>query len=106
MGIREGTLRDLAAANTLNDVRLVGERGGFALSVRLGDGRVVLETVRGERRLFVSLNTAARFLGDLGVHRFEIDAAEFLPERVRPARPDRAEALRRTRTSPQQGALL
>lgn len=106
MGIREGTLRELAAAKSLEDVRLIGERGGFAVSVRFGAGRALLETVRGERRLFVSLDTAARFLGEYGVLAFEVDAAEFRQERVRPARPDRAEALRATRTKPRQDSLL
>jgi hypothetical protein len=85
---------------------VVGKRAGFGIVVRLGGGDRSLGTTRGEERLFANLNTAALFLRDVGLPRFEVDITEFEPGRLRKARPDRADALRKTRTKPIQERLL
>ncbi len=56
--------------------------------------------------MFSSLTTLATRLRGMGICRFEVDTAEYIAGRVRPPRPDRAEALRRTRTKPRQTDLL
>ena len=66
----------------------------------------VLGTSRGPVRRFGSIDTVGLFLRDLALHRFSVDLADYQPGRVRGPRPDRAEALRKTRTSPKQAQLL
>lgn len=46
------------------------------------------------------------FLRQVGIEMFEVDARFYQPGRIRKARPDRAEALRKTRTTPRQQELL
>ena len=104
--ILEATLRALLEADTIRAVSAVGRRGAFTLAVQYGDCERLLASTRGDVRLFSNLTTLAVFLRRLGVSRFEVDTKEYEPGRVRPARPDRAEALRRTRTKPRQGTFL
>lgn len=104
--VREPVLRELIALQSGVDVRLLGQRGGFTLTVSAGETSRTLSTARGQPRVFASLNTAALYLLGIGVERFKVDAAGFLPARLRKARPDRAAALRLTRTLPRQDALL
>jgi len=73
--------------------------------VRVGSSERMLANARGSIRLF-SLENAARFLNGIGLQRFEIDTSNYTPGRLRKPRPDRAEALKRTRTLPRQSILL
>lgn len=101
--VREPVLRELVA---LGSTRLVGCRGGFLVLVLAGETPKTLATARGQPRVFANLNTATVYLKELGVERFEVDSSAFRPERLRKARPDRAAALRLTRTTPRQDTLL
>lgn len=65
-----------------------------------------LLTSRDKIRLFASLDTAAAYLRNVGLERFEVDTSKYVPGRLRKPRPDRAEALRRTRTSMRQQPLV
>ncbi|HVT54936.1 MAG TPA: hypothetical protein VHD34_02645 [Xanthobacteraceae bacterium] len=105
--IKEPTLRELAEAQSLSGVVALGQRGGYALTVRYGmtETQRLLATARGETRVFSNLNTLADFLRKLGITRFEIDATDYERARVRAARPDRREAMKRTRSRPTQAAL-
>lgn len=104
--IKETMLRELAEADSIRSVAAVGQHGGFAITVHYGVVERALSSSRGEVRLFPNLTTLATFLQKFGITRFEVDTARFEPGRVRPARPDRAEALRRTRTKRQQASLF
>jgi hypothetical protein len=75
--------------------------------VRLGNRNktLTLITSRGKVRLFASLDTAAALMKDIGLSRFQVDMAGHQPGRLRSPRPDRAEALRLTRTRMQQQPL-
>lgn len=73
--------------------------------VHLGSSDKTLATSRGAVRLFASLDTASAFVKDLGIERFEVDMTDHQPGRLRSARPDRAEALRLSRTKMQQQIL-
>src|SRR5437867_11093352 len=95
--ISEGTLRELLSSTSVTSTVAVGQRGGFAIVVRYGEAQRTLASRRGAPRIFASLNTATSFLQRLGLKKFEVDATEFEPGRLRKPRPDRAEALRRTR---------
>ena len=96
--IRETTLRELIEAGSVRSVAAVGRHGGFFVSVSCGGIDRALASARGAIRLFPNLTTLAALLCRLGISSFEVDAANYEPGRVRSARPDRAEALRRTRT--------
>ena len=65
----------------------------------------MLATSRGAIRLFASLDTASIFVKELGIERFEVDMTDHQPGRLRSARPDRAEAMRLSRTKMQQQDL-
>jgi hypothetical protein len=105
--IKEPTLRELAEARSLSGAIAVGRRGGYALTVRYGmhETQRLLATARGGARVFSNLNTLVDFLRKMGITRFEVDATQYEHARVRAARPDRREAMKRTRTRPTQAAL-
>lgn len=102
--IKEPTLRDLACAKSIRSTCVTGQFGGFSIVVRFGQVERTLATTRGEIRLF-KLENASKFLCDLGIAKFEVDATAFEPGRIRKPRPDRALALRRTKTKLLQGNL-
>jgi hypothetical protein len=109
--VTEATLRELCASGVhVSSMVVAAPEGGFALVFAYGAaGREVtrvLETSRGPVRRFGSIDTAGSFLRDLAVHRFSVDLSDYQPGRVRGPRPDRAEALRKTRTGPKQASLL
>lgn len=104
--IREPTLRELIEANSITSAIMIGQKGGFAISIRCGATERLLANSRGEVRLFSNLTTLATYLRRLGISHFEVDTANYEASRLRPARPDRAEALRKTRTKLRQASLL
>ncbi|TDR40484.1 hypothetical protein DFR29_113186 [Tahibacter aquaticus] len=106
--LRETTLRELAAAGALRRVCAAGQVGGFAVAVFCGTAatETYLASTRGEVRVFPNLTTLAAHLRRLGIEQFEVNTAGYEPARVRKARPDRARALRRTRTTPTQPRLF
>lgn len=103
--IKEPLLRELIGAAEVVTAVISGRQQGFAIVFRVGDTERTLETSRGSVRLFASLDTAAAFVRGLGIARFEVDMSSHQPGRLRPARPDRAEALRQTRTKLRQQPL-
>ena len=103
--IKETTLRELWSTGSACSVGAVGQSGGYAIVIRLEAGDRMLANTRGDIRLF-SLEAAAKFLRDLGLLKFEVDMHGFKPGLLRSARPDRAAALRKTRSRPVQPALL
>jgi hypothetical protein len=104
--ILESTLRELVDTGSDVSLSAQGMPGGFALSIRCGSSERHLASTRGEIRLFPNLTSLAILLRRLGVSRFEVETANYVPGRVRRARPDRAEALRRTRTRPRQAQFF
>ena len=103
--IREPVLRELIQASGTVSASVVGKGSGFAVVVKLGVGEKTLVTSRGQVRLFASLDNAGSFVRDVGISRFEVDMSPYEPGRLRSARPDRAAALRLTRTKMQQQPL-
>lgn len=94
--IREATLRELVQAQAVRSAIALGRPGGYAITFRYGMTERALATSRGGLRLF-TLDAAGKFLRELGLPRFEVDATGYEPGRIRPPRPDRATALSRTR---------
>jgi hypothetical protein len=105
VGIRELVLKELVGATAEISARIVGRENGFLVIVRLASGQKTLITSRGDIRLFASLDTAASFMGDIGVLQFEVDISHYRAGRLRGPRPDRAEALKHTRTKLYQQSL-
>ncbi len=103
--IKAPVLRELVQTKTVTGATVSGEQRGFALRVMLGNGQRVLVTSRGAVRLFASLDTVGAFVRDIGIPHFEVDMTGHAPGRLRKARPDRAEAMRHTRTRLQQQPL-
>jgi hypothetical protein len=104
--VQERTLRELIGLRPDVRIRLIGLKGGFLIEIESAGVGKVLGSSRGQVRHFASLNTATDLLRQLGVTRFEVDAAKYEPGRIRSARPDRAEALKKTRTKPKQQELI
>lgn len=104
--ISHQTLKELVEAGSVRGACLVGRPGGFGVVVRYGSVERALSCTRGQIRLFASLDTAMPYLKRLGLARFEVDATGYEPGRLRKPRPDRAEALRKTRTRPRQEQLI
>lgn len=104
--IREATLRELIEAGSIASTAAVGQHGGFFVSIQCGKQKRVLANARGDIRMFANLTNLATYLRRLGVSGFAVDTRQYAAGRVRRPRPDRAEALRRTRTKPRQGDLL
>lgn len=94
--VREAVLRELVEAVPGTTARVVGLRGGFALVFKSGAAERMLAGTRGNVRIFAKLDTACDFLRDrLNFSFFEVDASKLERVRLRKARPDRAEALRK-----------
>jgi hypothetical protein len=105
--IKEPVLRELKEASALMGARITGQEKGFAVVFKIGtNGEKVLARQRGGTRLFASLNSAGAFIRDLGLPKFDVDMNGHVPGRLRKARPDRAEAMRRTRTRMHQDSLF
>jgi len=103
--IREPVLRELIEASDAVSATVSGRERGFALIIHIRNSDRVLATSRGAVRLFASLNTACSFVKHLGLERCEVDMTGYQPGRLRSARPDRAEALRLSRTKLKQQNL-
>jgi hypothetical protein len=103
--IKEPLLRELIKLTVPVRAIVIGGHGGFALHFRVSDSEKTLVTSRGAVRRFASLDTAGGFIRDIGITGFEVDMSSHQPGRLRSPRPDRAEALRSTRTRLRQQSL-
>lgn len=103
--IKASLVRELVQATGDMQATAVGTTGGFTLLFRVGESEKTLVGSRGGVRIFASLDTAGSFVRELGVPRFEVDMTQYQAGRLRGPRPDRAEALRSTRTRPRQQPL-
>lgn len=103
--IKEPVLRELIQVTGQVSATIAGEQSGFALTFQIGDAEKTLLTARGSVRKFASLDTAGAYVRDLGIPRFAVDMTGHEPGRLRRPRPDRAEALRHTRTKMHQQPL-
>lgn len=93
--VKLSTLRELVDAGSVRSVSLLGQKGGYAVSVHLGMTERILAGKDGDPRVFATLDTAARTLRELGVAAFEVNVVNFEPGRLRAARPELAATMRR-----------
>ena len=92
--LQEASLRELIAAGVVTGLVARAESAGFVIDIGIGDRKAILGNVRGQPRLFASMETIATLLLRLGYPVFQVDAIHFVPGRVRAARPDRSEAMK------------
>lgn len=94
--IDHATLSRLVEAGMVSGAHIVGQSGGWAVLVQCGATERPLAAQRSRQtRLFRRFETLVAYLKNIGIARFDVDAAHFDPQAARPARPDRAEALKR-----------
>ncbi|MBT0571876.1 hypothetical protein KIK84_16295 [Curvibacter sp. CHRR-16] len=95
--IDHGTLSKLVEAGAVRGAQVVGQSGGWSVLVKYGLIERPLAAQRSKQvRLFKKFETLVSYLKDVGIARYEVDAAGFDP--ATPAaskRPDRAAALKR-----------
>lgn len=103
--IKENTLRELAASDSIASTAAIGRVGGFTVAVRCGNADRTLGNARGGVRLFSNLTNLATFLRSVGITNFAVESDDYEPGRIRSARPDRAAALKLTRTKPRQSTI-
>lgn len=96
--VTSAALKEVAAAGGVQEVRVVGDVGGYRVSVRYGNQHreVAARTRDGKSkpRTFRTLDVAARYLRDIGVLRYQVDISLFQPTKA--TRPDSAAALKST----------
>ena len=77
--ITHPTLVQLVAAGAIRVVVAVGQPGGWSLLVRYGLAERALAAQRSKQlRVFRKLDTLQAYLQEIGVIRFEVDAANFM----------------------------
>ncbi|WP_233839121.1 hypothetical protein [Paraburkholderia sp. ZP32-5] len=83
--IDQKTLSGLIDAGVVLAVHVVGQRGGWAVLFCYGTTERALATQRGNVRTWAHFETLATYLRELGIVRFEVDAAQYDPATPRSA---------------------
>lgn len=73
------TLKELVQAGSVRNALLIGSKEGYVIRVHYGTVERTVEAVRGHVRVFSALDSAASFLQRVGIYRFEVDTAEWVP---------------------------
>lgn len=96
--VKMATARELVAAGAVRHATLLGQRGGYAILLRVGMKDQLLATKEGAPRVFAQMHRAAALLRDeLGVARFDVDATNYAPGDVIRRSPRIGEARQRNR---------
>lgn len=77
--IKLATARELIDAGSVRNAGLIGQPGGYAVLLRYGMQERVIGTKAGTPRIFSRLEAAAKLLRELGIVRFDVDAANYAP---------------------------
>jgi hypothetical protein len=90
-----GTLSRLVKAGAVQQAHILGQRGGWSVSVRCGETEQALAAQRSRQvRLFRKFETLVSCLREIGIAHFDVDAANYDSTGL-VRRPDRTEALKR-----------
>lgn len=93
--IDQKTLAQLVEAGAVHAAHIVGHGNGWTMAAKYGLTERFLAAKRGDVRVFRKLETLVRFLRELGISRFDVDATGYDPDAVeRTTRPDRSAALK------------
>ena len=95
--IDHGTLSRLVEAGAVRGAHIVGQSGGWAVLVKYGMTERPLAAQRSRQvRLFKKFETLVSYLKNIGIARFDVDAANYdTTVATTSRRPDRTEALKR-----------
>lgn len=95
--IDHSTLSKLVEAGAVRGAHIIGQSGGWAVMVRYGLTERPLAAQRSRQvRLFRKFETLVSYLKDVGIAKFDVDAANYDPDTLKATRrPDRSEALKR-----------
>jgi hypothetical protein len=77
--IDHATLKRLVEAGAIHGAHIVGQPGGWGVVIRYGTTERPLAAKRGAMRIFRKLDTLVPYLKDIGIARYEVDAAQFDP---------------------------
>jgi hypothetical protein len=77
--IDQKTLSGLIEAGAVRSAHVVGQRGGWGVLFKYGMTERPLATQRGHVRTWAHFETLATYLRELGIVRFEVDAAQYDP---------------------------
>lgn len=94
--IDHANLVHMAGTGRIDATHVVGQAGGWAVQISIGDQEHILTAQRsGNVRLFKKLETLVGYLQGLGIEHFKVDTAGFDPQLLKTyQRPDRAQALK------------
>jgi len=94
--IDHNTLARLVEAKAVHGTHIVARPGGWGVIVRYGSAESSLAATRSkETRVFKRLETLVGYLKDVGISRFDVDAADFDPAAARTySRPDTSATLK------------
>ncbi len=73
--MEKSLFEELVSVGAVSGVSAKGVPGGFVLIAQTEGGERLLQTQRGQTRVFSKLDTVAQFLGGLGLTRFNVDLA-------------------------------
>jgi len=96
--IDHSTLARLVEAHAVRATHIIGQPGGWSVIVKYGMTERPLAATRSrEVRLFRKFETLVGYLKDIGISRFDLDAANYDPQggSTRRTRPDTSAALKR-----------
>ena len=96
--IDHGGLSRLVEADEVKGVHIVAQTGGWAVFVRDGVMERPLTAQRSRQvRLFRKMETLVSYLSEMGIARFDVDAANYHPDSLKNTRrPDRSVAMKKT----------
>jgi len=101
--IPPAALKDLIAANAIRSAVVIGDKGGYLVTIKHGRAEHVIAARTREghikRRLFRSLSAVSRYLRQIGMARYAVDETGYKETTDRPKRPDRSVALKRAHKS-------
>jgi hypothetical protein len=90
------TLSKLAEAGLVRSAHVVGQDGGWGITVKYGANERALAAQRSQKvRIFRKLETLVEYLKGIGILRFEVDTVNYAPRSVTATkRADRAAAMK------------
>lgn len=94
--IDHNTLSKLVEAGAVSGAHVIGQAGGWGVMIKYGMIERPLAATRSKKiRTFKKLETLVTYLKEIGISRFDVDAANYDRATVQTySRPDRAEAMR------------
>lgn len=90
------TLSRLAEAGAVRSAHIIGQSGGWGITIKYGMTERALAAQRSHQvRIFRKLETLVNYLKSVGIARFDVDAENYDATGLKThSRPDRAEAMK------------